>query len=213
MLKIFVTGIGTGIGKTLTCAVLCEALEADYWKPIQAGNLDHSDAIVVKSLLSNSKSQIHGEKYKLSQPMSPHAAANIDGVQIDLKSITLPRTSNSLVIEGAGGLMVPLNDEALMVDLIAQLGVSVVVVSQNYLGSINHTLLTCEAIERRRIPILGIVFNGDAAPTSESFIRDYTELSMLGRINQEREITAAVVSAYAEKFRHTLMFLHRRKDL
>ena len=154
MRKIFVTGIGTDVGKTVVSAILTEALEADYWKPVQAGDLDQSDSIKVKDLISNEKTIIHPEGIKLNSPMSPHAAADIDNVEIDLKEFNLPKTHNNLIIEGAGGLMVPLNDNDLIVDLIEQLEAEVVLVSQNYLGSINHTILSIEVLKNRGIKLI-----------------------------------------------------------
>src|SRR5258706_11131473 len=122
----FVTGIGTGIGKTIVSAVLVEKLKSDYWKPIQSGDLDNSDSILVKSLISNNLSKIHPESYCLSQPFSPHKSAAIDGITIDPENIVSPETNNTLIIEGAGGLMVPLNDKFLMIDLIKKLRVPVI---------------------------------------------------------------------------------------
>ena len=127
--KYFITGISTGIGKTVTSAVLVEKLKADYWKPIQSGDLDQSDSLTVKSLISNQKSTIHPEKYKLTQPLSPHLSAKLDGVHIQLENLTPPQTENTLIIEGAGGLMVPLNEKELLLDLIKNLGIEVIVVS------------------------------------------------------------------------------------
>eukprot|EP01136_Pigoraptor_vietnamica_P028761 Opistho-1_new@86601 len=138
----FITGIGTGIGKTITSAVLTEKLKADYWKPIQSGDLDQSDSLTIHSLLSNSQTVVHPEVYRLTQPLSPHLSAKLDGITINLDQFYLPETANHLIVEGAGGLMVPLNDEALILDLIKHLGIEVSVVSQNYFGSINHTMLT-----------------------------------------------------------------------
>src|ERR1700733_2925313 len=129
---IFVTGIGTGIGKTLVSAILVEKLKADYWKPIQSGDLDDSDTRKVKSLVSNNISHFHREAYRLTQPFSPHKSAAMDGIAIDPKKIVLPATENQLVIEGAGGLMVPLNSNFLMIDLIKQLGADVILVRQLY---------------------------------------------------------------------------------
>src|SRR5476649_1485023 len=146
---LFVTGIGTGIGKTIVSAILTEKLKADYWKPIQAGDLDNSDTLKVKSLITNTSSKIHPEAYRLTQACSPHKAAAIDGITIDQKNILLPVTDNKLIIEGAGGLMVPLNNNFLMIDLIQQLNAGVILVVKHYLGSINHTLLSLEALYSR----------------------------------------------------------------
>ena len=154
-MKLFVTGIGTDVGKTVISAVLTEKLGADYWKPVQAGDLDNSDTIKVKELVSNSQSVFHDESFRLNHPMSPHAAAQREGVEINLDDFKIPETANNLVIEGAGGLMVPLNDRDCLIDLIETLGAEVVLVSRNYLGSINHTLLSIEALKSRGIPVRG----------------------------------------------------------
>jgi len=178
----FITGIGTGIGKTITSAVLTEKLKADYWKPIQSGDLDQSDSLTIHSLLSNSQTVVHPEVYCLTQPLSPHLSAKLDGITINLDQFKLPETTNHLIVEGAGGLMVPLNDEALILDLIKHLGIEVIVVSQNYLGSINHTLLTINTLKQHHIPIKGIIFNGTANEESEKYILNYTGVTSLGFI-------------------------------
>ncbi len=170
---LFVTGIGTGIGKTIISAILTEKLKADYWKPIQSGDLDNSDTLKVKSLISNTNSKIHSEAYRLTQPYSPHKAASIDGITIDQKKIVLPVTDNQLIIEGAGGLMVPLNNDFLMIDLIQQLNAEVIVVVKHYLGSINHTLLSLEALNSRNIPIKALIFNGNTDKYAEQLIVNY----------------------------------------
>ncbi len=195
---IIVAGIGTEIGKTVVSAVLVEALQADYWKPIQSGGLGDSDTDAVKRLISNPVSKFHPEAYRLTQPLSPHAAAAIDNVTIELDRIKAPKTNNALVIELAGGLMVPLNNHQLNIDLIKELGLPVVLVSQNYLGSINHTLLSVDACRTRNIPLLGIVFNGASVETTETFILTYTGLPCVGRIGQEQRITPEIIRRYAD---------------
>ena len=167
---LFVTGIGTGIGKTVVSAALVEKLKADYWKPIQSGDLDKSDSLSVQNLISNTITEIHPESYRLTQPFSPHKSAAIDGITIDPDTIHPPKTNNTLIVEGAGGLMVPLNNEFLIIDLIKKLGIEVVLVSQNYLGSINHTLLSIYALKNYGIPIRGVIFNGSEDISSKSFI-------------------------------------------
>jgi dethiobiotin synthetase len=189
----FVTGIGTGIGKTIVSAILVEKLKADYWKPIQSGDLDNSDSLFVKSLISNKQSKIHPEAYRLNQPFSPHKSAAIDGITIDPENIVLPETNNNLIIEGAGGLMVPLNDRFLMIDLIKKLNVPVILVSQNYLGSINHTILSINALKQYEISIKGIIFNGIEDISSKEFILDYTGVDLLGRIPQCNKIDKKVI--------------------
>jgi dethiobiotin synthetase len=187
----FVTGIGTGIGKTIASAVLVEKLKADYWKPVQSGDLENSDSLAVKSLVSNPTTKVHPETYRLSQPFSPHKSAAIDGITIDAENFVIPRTSNSLIIEGAGGLMVPLNDHFLMIDLIKKLNVPVILVSQNYLGSINHTLLSVNVLKQYQIPIKGILFNGIKDIYSKDFILHYTGVELLGHIPEYNDLDKA----------------------
>ena len=200
MKRYFITGIGTNIGKTIVSAILTEALEADYWKPIQAGDLEYSDSLKVKNLISNTKTKIHIEAYRLNQPMSPHAAAKLDNVIIDLNKITLPKTTNHLIIEGAGGLMVPLNENKLVIDLIKKLDAEVILVSQNYLGSINHTLLSLESLKVRNLKVKGIIFNGKENTETEQFILNYSGAKYLGRIDEHQQINQEVVLSYKNKF-------------
>jgi len=174
MKPIFITGIGTDVGKTIVSAILVEKLQADYWKPVQAGDLDNSDTIKVRQLVSNAVSVFHPEAYRLTQPFSPHKAAHLDGVEIDIDKIVLPQTNNQLIIEGAGGLMVPLNNQHLIIDLIERLTADVILVSRNYLGSINHTLLSVEALLGRGINIRAIVFNGEADEYTQNIIAHQT---------------------------------------
>jgi dethiobiotin synthetase len=188
-MQFFITGIGTEIGKTLVSAIVTEYLQADYWKPVQSGDLHWTDTMKVQSLISNTKSVFHPERHRLNAPLSPHASAALDGVQIKLSDFTLPHTSNHLVVEGAGGLMVPLNEHDVLLDLIQQLQIPVILVSRNYLGSINHTLLSFDALKQRNIPIAGIVFNGEPNPASESFIENYTQLPVLFRVGNLDDIT------------------------
>ena len=205
-MKIFITGIGTDVGKTIASAIVVEALEADYWKPIQAGDLNNSDTDKVKSLVSNDKSQFHENSYKLNTPASPHLAAALDGISIDLKKIQEPKTSNHLVIEGAGGILVPLNDNDCVIDLI-QKEYKVIVVSRHYLGSINHTLLTIEALKNRKIHVDGIIFSGDENKATEEIILKKTEIKFIGRIDNEPYFDSNVISYYADKFRENLLAL------
>ena len=200
MKNYFVTGIGTNIGKTIVSAILTEALEADYWKPIQAGDLEHTDSFKVKDLISNSTTKIHPETYRLNLPMSPHAAAKLDNITIDLEKIELPKTSNHLIIEGAGGLMVPLNENKLVIDLIKKLDAEVILVSQNYLGSINHTLLSLESLKVRNLKVKGIIFNGKENTETEQFILNYSGAKYIGRIDEHQQITKEVVLSYKNKF-------------
>jgi dethiobiotin synthetase len=202
-MKLFITGISTEVGKTIASAIVTEALEADYWKPIQAGDLDNSDSHKIEALISNSKTIIHKNAYALQTPMSPHAAAEIDGIHIDLDAISEPKTENHLVIEGAGGLLVPLNDSDTILDLI-QSDYKVIVVSRHYLGSINHSLLTIEALQQRNFEA-GIIFSGDKYQTTERIILEKTGIPMLGRINEEKVFTKNEIKEYAEEFRKALL--------
>ncbi|WP_409552695.1 dethiobiotin synthase [Allomuricauda sp. CP2A] len=202
MMKLFVTGISTEVGKTVAAAIVVEALQADYWKPIQAGDLDNSDSHKVESLISNTKTIIHPNSYALQTPMSPHAAADIDGITIDLNKIVAPKTKNHLVIEGAGGLLVPLNDTDTIFDLI-QPDYKVIVVSRHYLGSINHTLLTLEKLQEKKVKT-GIIFSGDEHPTTEDIILKKAKVTFLGRINEEQKFDKEIIKKYAEQLKPAL---------
>ena len=204
-IQFIVAGIGTEIGKTVASAVLVEALQADYWKPVQAGELTNSDTDMVRRLISNAQSTFHLEAYRLTQPLSPHAAAEIDNVTIELNKLSVPATKNALVIELAGGLMVPLNRQLLNIDFVRQTGLPVVLVSRNYLGSINHTLLSVEACRSRDIPLLGILFNGPTVPATESFLLTYTGLPCIGRIEQQDVLTKAVIKKQATLIQRDLI--------
>lgn len=199
----FITGIGTDVGKTVAAAVLTEALYADYWKPIQAGDLDNSDSHKVRRWVTNTQSVFHESTFNLNTPMSPHAAADIDGVRIKASDISRPKTNNTLVIEGAGGLLVPINNSETIADLIQPTD-KIIVVSRHYLGSINHSLLTVEAIKQRGGNIAGILFMGDEHPTTEHIIATMSEAPILGRIDEEPYIDAGVISEYAEILREKL---------
>ncbi len=203
-MKLFITGIGTDVGKTIASAIITEALEADYWKPIQAGDLDNSDSHKIESYISNKKTEIHSNSYKLNTPASPHLAAAIDGITIDLNQIKEPSNKNHIVIEGAGGLFVPLNDSDCVIDLI-QPDYKVIVVSRHYLGSINHTLLTVEALKNRKINIAGIIFNGEENKASEQIILKKTGINCIGRIEEEPYFDKNVISEYADLFRQNLL--------
>jgi dethiobiotin synthetase len=198
-MQYFVTGIGTEIGKTVVSAILTEYLQADYWKPVQSGDLDWTDMMKVQSLISNPRTVFHPERHLFKEPLSPHASAALEGVHIALSDFTLPQTSNTLVVEGAGGLMVPLNEQDLMIDLIQQLHIPVILVSQNYLGSINHTMLSIEALKHRKIPIAGIVFNGKSNSATESFIENNSHLPVLFRIDQLAEISPEAIKGFVRE--------------
>lgn len=164
MKPIFITGIGTEIGKTVISAIITEALQADYWKPVQAGFALGTDSQWVKSMLTNTASRIWPETYKLTMPASPHLAAKTEGKTISLDRIAehysiISQASKLMIVEGAGGLMVPLNESQFMIDLIKKLDARVIIVSRNYLGSINHSLLTAAACRANELDIIGWIFN------------------------------------------------------
>jgi dethiobiotin synthetase len=205
-MKLFITGISTDVGKTIASSIIVEALEADYWKPIQAGDLDNSDTHKVKSRISNSKSEFYPNAYSLNTPASPHLAAEIDGITIDLAEVKEPKTDNHLVIEGAGGIFVPLNGNDTIIDLI-QPDYNVIVVSRHYLGSINHTLLTIEAIQNRGFQVSGIIFSGSENKSTESLILNKTGIKYIGRIDEEPYFDQNVIKEYADLFRENLLRL------
>jgi len=201
----FITGIGTDVGKTVVSAIVSEALQASYWKPIQAGDLDNSDSIKVKNLTDNVS--VLEEGVKLSQPMSPHAAAKIDKVEITIGDFRLPNVNGNLIVEGAGGMMVPVNSSGLLlVDLMKEFRLPVILVSRHYLGSINHTLLSVEVLKNRNIPIEGIIFVGDENKATEDVILSITELKFLARIPEVDIIDKVFIREQAELLNRTLVY-------
>ncbi len=200
--KIFITGIGTEVGKTITSAIVVEALEADYFKPVQAGDLEYSDTHKVRKLVSNLKTQFHANSYALHTPMSPHAAAEIDGITIELDTIKLPETNNHIVVEGAGGLLVPLNNTKTILDIITP-DYKVIVVSRHYLGSINHTLMTLQLLKNKGLDV-SLIFNGDEHRTTEDIIKKMTNVNVIGRIDDEPYFDTMVIKEYAELFKEKL---------
>ena len=205
MKKYFVTGIGTEVGKTIASAIITQALKADYWKPVQAGELDDSDRMKVENLIDNDRSKFHPEAYRLNQPMSPHAAAERDGIEIDIASIIMPHTDNHLVIEGAGGLLVPLNDNDTILNLIEILNCEVILVSRHYLGSINHTLMSIELLKQRNIRIKGILFNGKENKDTESIITKMSGIEFLGRIDELDNLNKSVINSIAQDLKNILI--------
>lgn len=201
--KLFITGISTEVGKTIASAIVVEALEADYWKPIQAGDLDASDSHKIEKYITNAKTKIHSNSYALQTPMSPHAAAEIDDIDISLAEIKEPLTKNHMVIEGAGGLLVPLNEKNTILDIIKP-DYKIIVVSRHYLGSINHTLLTLETLKQRGFSVSGLIFSGDENRTTESIIKKMSGIRVIGRIDNEPYFDANVIKEYADVFREKL---------
>lgn len=167
--KLFITGIGTGVGKTVCAAVLTAYFRADYWKPVQSGDLHDSDSMKIKNWTAGT-TVCHPETYRFLLAASPHQSAKEEGVTIDLTRFIVPKTEQYLIIEGAGGLMVPLNDRKFMIDLMEEMDIPVALVVRNYLGCINHTLLSVMALQHRSLQLSFLVLNGDFPAATESII-------------------------------------------
>jgi len=197
-----VAGIGTEVGKTVVSAILVEKLRADYWKPVQAGNLDASDTLRVRQLTRHG-GVLHAEAWRLSTSVSPHAAAAIDGVRIKRASLELPHSGTPLIVELAGGLMVPLDSRPghglSNIDLLEEWGMPVVLVANYYLGSINHTLLSVDAMRNRDIDLAGLVFNGDTVQGSRSAILNLTGLRVLLDLPWADKVDTAFISTQAAR--------------
>jgi len=207
--KIFITGIGTGIGKTVVSAIITEALEADYWKPIQAGFEDGTDSNSVKQLISNPNSIIHPEIYRLAMPASPHIAAAAEEIEIDLAEIkkqepTTTLLNKTLIIEGAGGLMVPLGKTTFVVDLIQSLNAKLLLVSRNYLGSINHSLLTATVCKERKLDVIGWIFN-DQYLNYEAEIANWSGYENIGSIPNTDMVDKDFIKKQAQLLRPKLL--------
>lgn len=197
MKAIAIAGIHTGIGKTVVSAVVAEALGADYWKPVQAGDLDNTDTMKVASLLSNGYARVHPEAHRLTEALSPHAAAKLDQVEVDYKLFPMPKTEGILVVETAGGLHSPMTGNKTMADFIGHYQLPTLLVSNNYLGSINHTLMSIEVMKQRGIKLLGIIMNGDKNGESESFIEQYSGVRIIGHVPQFAELAAEHITQQA----------------
>ncbi len=192
MRGVFVTGTDTDVGKTLVSAWLTQAWQADYWKPVQTGAVDITDYGTVERLVPGAT--IHPPAYVFQAPLSPHEAARRERARIDLSALVPPATDNVLVVEGAGGAMVPLNDTALTVDFMERLGLPALVVARSGLGTINHTLMTLEVLRRRRIPILGVVMNGQRNPGNRQAIEHFGGVPVLAEIQPLPAVTAAIIA-------------------
>jgi len=204
--RIFVTGIDTEVGKTVVSAILVEALNADYWKPVQAGDLDNTDSHKVGRYIANSASVIHSEGFRLNTPASPHVSARIDGIEISLDSLNPPLVENSLVIEGAGGLMVPLNDDGdMMLDLLLKTATKVVLVSRNYLGSINHTLSAFEVLKSKGVKVDLLVFSGEENKESEAIIESYGMPSKVLRVPRFEAVDSLSVGEFASNHKENII--------
>lgn len=200
---IAILGIHTGIGKTITSAVMTEALGAHYWKPVQAG-LEERDTDTVSRLITNGPARVHPEAVQLKMPASPHTAAAAEGITIDHTTFIFPPTTSPLLVETAGGVLSPISHNATMADFVAHFQLPAILISQNYLGSINHTLSAIEVLRHRGIPLLGIVMNGTPDPSSESFVASYTGVPVIARVPYFYKVTHHDVMACAMAIRPAL---------
>ena len=205
MKPIFITGTGTDVGKTLVSAIVTEALEADYWKPVQAGFSDGTDSLFIEAMISNNKSKIHPELYKLQMPASPHLSAAAENQEIKIKEIInhLPKTKNRLVIEGAGGLMVPLNKKKMILNLILQLNAKVIIVSKNELGSINHSLLTAAVLKKEKADVAGWIFTEDYQ-NYEDEISDWSGFPVIASVKHLPVVSKEIIKEQALMMRPLL---------
>lgn len=199
--NLFITGIGTNVGKTVVSAILCKASGASYWKPVQAGDLHHTDSDKVREL---SGAGVLPEKFRLQTPASPHLAAQIDGIRIAKEDFVLPETNENILIEGAGGLMVPLNDDLLYIDILTYWNIPVVLVSRHYLGSINHTMMSLEILKSRNIEVKALIFVGKENPATESAVLKRFPVKLVHRIPENETIDAAFVEEQAQKINFSL---------
>jgi dethiobiotin synthetase len=201
--RIFITGIGTDVGKTVVSAIVAKALHADYWKPIQAGDLNNTDSMKVEAWIG--PNVVHPEAYQLNTPASPHYAAKKDAVSITLDATKLPSTNKTLVIEGAGGVMVPINEKQTLLDVVINYTKYCIVVSKHYLGSINHTLLTIASLKNKGYHILGVIFTGDDPKESENIIITLGEVTNLGNIPWTTNLDQRFIEEQAIRIKKTLL--------
>lgn len=201
MRNIIVAGSGTDVGKTVASAVLTLLVEGEYWKPIQSGPEDSSDTSVMKNLIDPAKYRIHTPAYSFKAPLSPHHAARLEDVVIDRAAINPPKTTRPLIIEGVGGAYVPILTDLLTIDLFKNWNCQWVIVSKHYLGSINHTLLTIEALKKHGVDIAGIIFNGEPNSDTESAILTIAQIPFLGRLLPETTINKQTIQRYAKQWK------------
>lgn len=204
MHKIIVAGSGTDVGKTVVSAILTTLLEGDYWKPVECGHGEESDTATMKKLIDTSRHRIYPSAYSFQAALSPHQAARLENISINLDCIVPPLTTRTLIIESAGGIFVPLSTKALSIDLFKSWESTWIIVSKHYLGSINHTLLTLDALKRQNISVMGLIFNGVANPDSEGAILEFSKLPLLGRLLPETNLNAQTIQRYAKQWKPKL---------
>ena len=196
----FVCGTDTDVGKTVASAWLMMHLDADYWKPVQSGALTDSDTNTVQSLTGFDAARFWPCTYELTEPLSPHEAARRDDVTIDFDAFELPRTERPLVVEGAGGLMVPLNDDYMMIDLMARLALPAVLVCRSGLGTINHTLLSLQALRARGMPVAGLIMSGEKSPHNRHALEQFADAPILAEIDFLDPLNADTLRAVPAEF-------------
>lgn len=200
--QFFVSGIGTEVGKTVVSAFLCRALDAHYWKPVQAGELDFSDTQKVTNWSRRGPDQIHPETFRLTTPASPHFAAKVDGlfIKVSEEAFRLPDTDEPLIVEGAGGLLVPFNDHQTTIDLIRHLQLPVLLVARNYLGSINHTLMSLELLRQQKLPLAGVIYSGNNYRDNIEIISKISGREPLLHLPEVEAVNALVIDQLARDY-------------
>lgn len=200
---LFITGIGTDVGKTVAAAVITKALEADYWKPAQCGELDNSDSIKIARLTGL---KTLPEAYRLQAPMSPHAAADLEGVELSIDKIELPKTDKTIVVEGAGGVMVPFNSKETYLNLMVKFNLPVVLVTQHYLGSINHTMLSWRVLKDAGLNVAALVISGKAHESTESYFATQMDVPFI-RIRELGGLSSETIAVEAERLKSSIKAL------
>jgi dethiobiotin synthetase len=200
---VFITGIGTDVGKTIASAVITKALEADYWKPVQCGDLDNSDSIKIARLTGLKTLQ---EAFKLLAPMSPHAAADLEGAELNIGKISLPKSDKTIVAEGAGGVMVPLNLRETYLDMMVSLKLPVILVTRHYLGSINHTMLSWKVLKEAGLNVVALVVSGTEHKSTESYFATQMDVPFI-RINELEEVNSESIALEAERLKSNIKSL------
>lgn len=200
MCKIMVAGIGTDVGKTVVSAILTTLLTGDYWKPIQCGEEQNSDSMIMKRWLDTTLHTIHPSSYSFNAPLSPHHAARLENTVIGVDFMRIPETKRPLIIEGVGGVLVPLTAKVSTLDVFKSWDCQWIIVSRHYLGSINHTLLTIEVLKKVGLPILGIIFNGEQNLDSESAILEISQVPVLGQLFPEPILNPQIIQRYAKQW-------------
>ena len=200
MHKIIIAGCGTDVGKTVVSAIVTTLFKGDYWKPVQCGHEKNSDTETMKKLLCLENHQVFNSAYSFKASVSPHHAARLENTTIDKQIITLPQTSRPLIIESIGGVYVPLTTSELTIEPFKTWNCTWIIVSKNYIGSINHTLLTIGALKQHNISIAGIIFNGEPNDDSESAILKISKLPFLARLLPEETINQSTIQRYATQW-------------